>query len=165
MTNTIFPGGGAARLPVTYIEFHFWGGGQNIFRKLGVFAWREALCRTLRSHVFVRGVRGYDPEKIFKNGAICCALENILLKFCKKNNCKNIYFYIKIIDNILITAHTIFSDIKSILFRFGNLHVARGVWGHAPLRKFFKMVQFGAFWCVFRSDLVFKIFQKLSFFI
>ena len=42
--------------------------------------------------------------------------------------------------------------------RFGNLHVAkrhaahgkamriaRGVWGHAPPRNFFKMVQFGAF--------------------
>ena len=46
--------------------------------------------------------------------------------------------------------------------RFGNLHVAkrhaahgeamrfaRGVRGHAPPRKFFKMVQFGAFWCIF----------------
>ena len=44
------------------------------------------------------------------------------------------------------------------LFRFGNLHVAkrhaahgeamriaRGVRGHAPPRKFFKTVQFGAF--------------------
>ena len=26
---------------------------------------------------------------------------------------------------------------------------ARGVRGHAPPRNFFKMVQFGAFWCVF----------------
>ena len=47
-------------------------------------------------------------------------------------------------------------------FRFGNLHVAkrhaahgeamrfaRGVRGHAPPRIFFKMVQFGAFWCIF----------------
>ena len=46
--------------------------------------------------------------------------------------------------------------------RFGKLHVAkrhaahgeamrfaRGVRGHAPPRKFFKMVQFGAFWCIF----------------
>ena len=47
-------------------------------------------------------------------------------------------------------------------FRFGNLHdakrhaahgepmrFARGVRGHSPPRKFFKMVQFGAFWCIF----------------
>ena len=63
-------------------------------------------------------------------------------------------------------------------FRFGNLHVAkrhaahgeamrfaRGVWGHAPPRKFFKMVQFGAFWYIFLSHFVFKKFQKLQFFI
>ena len=30
-----------------------------------------------------------------KNGAIWCVLENILLKFCKKNNCKNIHFLYK----------------------------------------------------------------------
>ena len=35
---------------------------------------------------------------------------------------------------------------------------ARGVRGHAPPRKFFKMVQFGAFWCIFGSDFVFKKF-------
>ena len=47
---------------------------------------------------------------------------------------------------------------RIFFFRFGNLHVAkrhgahgeamriaRGVWGHAPPRKFFKTVQFGAF--------------------
>ena len=47
---------------------------------------------------------------------------------------------------------------KNFFFRFGNLHVAKrhaahgeamrivgGVWGHAPLRKFFKTVQLGAF--------------------
>ena len=47
---------------------------------------------------------------------------------------------------------------KNFFFRFGNLHVAkrhaahvkamriaRGVRGHAPPRKFFKTVQFGAF--------------------
>ena len=33
-------------------------------------------------------------------------LENILLKFCKKN-CKNIFFYIKIINNVLYCAHYI----------------------------------------------------------
>ena len=41
---------------------------------------------------------------------------------------------------------------SNFFFRFGNLHViceamriARGVRGHAPPRKFFKTVQFGAF--------------------
>ena len=47
---------------------------------------------------------------------------------------------------------------QNFFFRFGNLHVAkrhaahgeairiaRGVWGHAPPRKYFKTVQFGAF--------------------
>ena len=47
---------------------------------------------------------------------------------------------------------------RNFFFSFGNLHVAkrhaahgkamriaRGVWGHAPPRKFFETVQFGAF--------------------
>ena len=51
---------------------------------------------------------------------------------------------------------------QDFFFRFGKLHVAqrhaahgeairfaRGVWGHAPPRNGFKMVQFGAFWCIF----------------
>ena len=42
------------------------------------------------------------PRENFNNGAIWCVLENILLKFCKKKYCKNIYFYIKIIDNVLL---------------------------------------------------------------
>ena len=54
-------------------------------------------------------------------------------------------------------------DQEIFFFRFGNLHVAkrhaahgeamrfaRGVRGHAPPpRKFFKIVQFGALWCIF----------------
>ena len=56
---------------------------------------------------------------------------------------------------------------QEFFLRFGNLHVAkrhaahgeamrfvRGVWGHAPPRKFLKMVQFGAFWCIFGSDFL-----------
>ena len=59
---------------------------------------------------------------------------------------------------------------RNIFFRCGDLHgeamrFVRGVRGHAPPRKFFKMVQFGAFWCIFGSDFVFKKFQKLPFFI
>ena len=51
---------------------------------------------------------------------------------------------------------------RILFFRFGNLHVAkrhaahgeamrfaRGVRGNAPPRNFFKIVQFGAFWCIF----------------
>ena len=51
---------------------------------------------------------------------------------------------------------------KNFFFRFVKLYVAkrhaahgfamrfaRGVRGHAPPRKFFKMVQFGTFWCTF----------------
>ena len=33
-----------------------------------------------------------SPEKIFKNGAIWCVLESILLKFCQKNILKNSHF-------------------------------------------------------------------------
>ena len=43
-----------------------------------------------------------SPEKIFKNGAIWCVLENILLKFCKEIIVKIFIFYIKIIDNVLL---------------------------------------------------------------
>ena len=35
-----------------------------------------------------------------------------------------------------------FSDLEAMRF-------ARGVRGHASPRKFFKMVQFAAFWCIF----------------
>ena len=56
---------------------------------------------------------------------------------------------------------------RIFFLRFGNVHVAkrhaahgeamrfaRGVRGHASPRKFFKMVQFGAFWCLFGSDFL-----------
>ena len=47
-------------------------------------------------HVVARGVRGHDlPRKFFKNGAIWCVLESILLKFCQKNNLKNSHFLYK----------------------------------------------------------------------
>ena len=43
---------------------------------------------------------------------------------------------------------------------------SKGVRGHAPPpRNLFKMVQFGAFGCIFGSDFVFKKFNKLPFFI
>ena len=54
---------------------------------------------------------------------------------------------------------------KNYFFQIWKFACARGVRRHAPPRKFFKMVQFGAFWCIFRSDFVFKKFQKLPFFI
>ena len=53
---------------VSRISFRGGGGGvQNIFGKVEAFAWREA-----------REFGGMFAEKIFKNGAIWCILENIL---------------------------------------------------------------------------------------
>ena len=79
---------------VAYPGFYFGGGGgvQNVFRKVGVFAWRFAPCSARRNHAFVRGFGGMLPEKFFKNGAIWCVLENILLKFCKIKIIKNSHF-------------------------------------------------------------------------
>ena len=77
----------------------------------GVLAWREAPCSAWRSHAFARGFRACSPEKIFKNGAIWCVLESILLKFCQKNNLKKVIFYIKITDNVLL--RTIFRGIAA----------------------------------------------------
>ena len=51
---------------VAYLGFYFGGGVQNFSGKVA------------------RGVRGHDPGKIFKNGAIWCVLESTLLKFCQK---------------------------------------------------------------------------------
>ena len=65
-------------------------GVQNFFGKLGVFnAWR---CEATR---LLGGSGACSPEKNFKNGAIWCVLESILLKFCQKNNLKNSYFLYK----------------------------------------------------------------------
>ena len=57
---------------------------------------------------------------------------------------------------------------RKIFFRFGNLHVAKlgGPGGMPPPpRNLFEMVQFGAFWCIYGSDFVFKKFNKLPFYI
>ena len=60
---------------------------------------------------------------------------------------------------------------KNFFLRFGNLHVAKpcallgGGSGACPLRKFLKMVQFGAFWCIFGSNFLLKKIQKVPFFI
>ena len=51
--------------PVAYLGFHFGGGVQIFFGKVGVFAWREASCSAWRSHAFVRGVRGHAPPRNF----------------------------------------------------------------------------------------------------
>ena len=41
------------------------------------------------------GFGGMLPEKFFKNGAIWCVLESILLKILSKNNLKNSHFLFK----------------------------------------------------------------------
>ena len=69
------------------------GGVQNIFWKSrGIYMARTRL---------LGGFGGMLPKKFLKSGAIWCVLENILLKCCKKN-CKNIHFYMKIIENVLL---------------------------------------------------------------
>ena len=40
----------------------------------------------------------------------------------------------------------------------------REVRGHVPPRKFFKIVQIGAFCCIFGTNFVFKIFYKFTIF-
>ena len=71
---------------VAYLGFHFGGGFKFFLEKWGyLHAWREAACSAWQSHAFARGGSGAcSPEKIFKNGAIWCVLESILLKFCQK---------------------------------------------------------------------------------
>ena len=61
-------------------------------------------------------------------------------------------------DNIGVNIHPACRMYRAALF-------SRGVLGHVLPRNFFKMVQFGAFWCIFGSDFVFKKLQKLPFFI
>ena len=52
-------------------------------------------------------------------------------------------------------ARIFFPDLEICMSRSDMLRMAkamrfaRGVRGHAPSRKNFKMVQFGAFWCIF----------------
>ena len=51
----------------------------------------------------------------------------------------------------------IFLWILDILVHAVTRHVvARGVWGHARTRKFFKMVQFRAFWELFSTTFIIK---------
>ena len=42
------------------------------------------MARSAMQRVCLGGSGACSLEKIFKNGAIWCVLENILLKFCKK---------------------------------------------------------------------------------
>ena len=64
------------------------------------------VARGKATHLLYRVFGGMLPVKIFKNGALWCVLDNILLKFCPKN-CKIFIFYIKIIDNVLLQWKTI----------------------------------------------------------
>ena len=43
------------------------GGGQNIFGKMWIFAWREAPCSAWQSQAFIRGVWGHGlPRKFLR---------------------------------------------------------------------------------------------------
>ena len=80
------------------------GGGSKFFWKSGV------ICMA-KPRVCWGGSGACSPEKIYKNGAIWCVLESILLKILSKNNLKNSHFYIKITDNVLL--RTIFRGIAA----------------------------------------------------
>ena len=68
-------------LSVAYLGFR--GGGSKYFCKSGgIFMALFALCSAWLCHAFARGVRGYAPPRQFLK---MVRLENILLKFCKKN--------------------------------------------------------------------------------
>ena len=109
-------------------------------------------------------------EKILK---VLCSLVWFGVYFDQIVSWKNNIYIYKI---IIITTQGRPQDLavggKNFFSRFGNLHVAKRHAAHGeallggfggmppppPPRNFFKMVQFGAFWCIFLSDFVFKKF-------
>ena len=40
----------------------------------------------------------------------------------------------------------------------------KGVWGQVPPRKFCKIVQFGASWCIYFDQMILKIIPKITIF-
>ena len=74
---------------------------QNIFVKARVFAWHEApyICSAWRNHAFPKGFRGMVPREFFKKMVQFGAFWRI---FCKNFVKKNIHFYIKLTDNVLL---------------------------------------------------------------
>ena len=50
---------------------------------------------------------------------------------------------------------------KNFFLRLGNLHDTKRHAAHGAIK--IKMVQFGAFWCIFCSDFVFKNFKNYHF--
>ena len=72
---------------MAYLGFHF-GGGFKIFLEKCGYSRHAARGEATR---LLGGFGGMLPEKIFKNGAIWCVLESILLK----KNLKNCHFLYK----------------------------------------------------------------------
>ena len=72
------------------------GGGVKLILESGGIYIARSTTRLLG------GSGACSPEKIFKNGAIWCVLEYILLQFCQKKLVKMFIFYIKIIDIVLL---------------------------------------------------------------
>ena len=82
--------------PVAYLGFYFGGEGSKFFWKSGgICMAQSAMQRVTKPHVCWGGSGACSPEKIYKNGAIWCVLESILLKFCQKINLKNSHFLYK----------------------------------------------------------------------
>ena len=81
-------------MSVAYLGFHFGGGGgfKIFLEKCGCLHGKKRHEARGEATRMLGGFGGMHPEKIFKNGAIWCVLESILLKFCQKNNFKNSHF-------------------------------------------------------------------------
>ena len=79
----------------------------------------------------------------FESTIKCTNLENIYLcrgvpRIWQGGGGKN--FFSSDLEICIRDMHTAHGEAMSF---------ARGVRGHAPPRKFFKMVQFGVFWCIY----------------
>ena len=66
----------------------FLGGGGPTLKFLGFWIYmpRSSMSRAAKLRAFVRGVWGYAPKKIFKNGAISCVLRAIFNHFHGKKS-------------------------------------------------------------------------------
>ena len=73
---------------MAYLGFYFGGGGGS------KYFWKNGgICMVMYCIACYGGPEVCSPEKILKNGAIWCVLENILLTFCK-NKIVKIFIFI-----------------------------------------------------------------------
>ena len=105
------------------LSFRGEGGGQVDSRKWGYLHGAKRHAGRGKATRFARGDRGHTPpRKFFKNGAIWCVLEYILLQFCPIKIVKIFIFFIKIIDIVLL--RTIFRGIEA----YSRMFVYSAIW-------------------------------------